>query len=117
MFYKRTNKYEVAGRLNNVIDIVVATNTVNSSGFIENTYTAIKTVRAEVLGLSSKEYFVNNNTNLKTIKKIRVRTTEDITTKTLIKYKEDIYKIEEIIDVNEQGLYLELICKNIKESE
>lgn len=98
------------GRLKNRIDILEPIKTTNKLGQDAVVYRNKKTVWCEIRPLRGKEYLEAVALNAKTTYKITMRYTEDITEKNYLRYKNKIFNIDSIIDVENRHRELEIMC-------
>ena len=102
------------GRLNKVIYLVKKDIIVNNRGFKEEVYTDIKTIRANIRDLTSREVITAEKLNVINAKKVVIRAT-DIDETYLIRYKSKIYEIKSM-NLLDNERYIEFLIQNVKDS-
>lgn len=74
----------------------------------------VATVWASIEPLSGREYLLANNVNSETKSRIRIRYRQGITTGMRIKYKDRLFDIQSVADIEERHVAMELMCSEVK---
>lgn len=92
-----------AGQMRHNIIIQEVAEVQTSSGAITETWSTFKTVRAEILPVSGREYFASQTTNAQNTVKFNIRYLSGVTTKMRIKYGDRIFDIDSVINYRERN--------------
>jgi len=101
-----------AGRLRHVIIVEEALESQDDVGQVVQTWSAVKTLRAEIDSIRGDERFVLKQAGTQIDAKITVRGQETgfITSKHRIKAGDHVYDIESVLDLNQRGIKREIYC-------
>lgn len=106
------------GRLNKKIIILKPSgDTTNSIGEIVPEYVPFKTVNAEVMPLTGREYTESQKIRAETTYRVTIRYFPNIKSDMRISYKEKQFKIESVLNVGEKNQSLQLMCFEDDKSE
>ncbi len=86
-------------------------------GVEKKIYNSIKTVWGSIEVLTGKEYLSPLGMKSEVSNKITIRYLKEIDSKMRISFKDRIFKIEAILNPNEQNIMLVLLCSEIKGSD
>ena len=92
-----------AGQMRHKITIESVVETRTGSGAITESWETFKTVRAEVLPVSGREYFSAQTTNAQNTVKFNIRYVPNIDSKMRINYDSRIFDIQNIINYRERN--------------
>lgn len=98
------------GDLRHRITFQVPSTTENEIGEEIPVYNDFKTVWASIEPLSGKEYLEANKESNEITHRIRIRYTQGITNDMRIVYKNRVFDIQSIINVNERNKELQIMC-------
>lgn len=106
------------GRMDHFIEIGIETNTTDTEGFVSRTFETLAKVRAYREGRHGSERWANfaafsEATELYRIRKIPGLT---ITTEMIVIEGNERFEISSVEDVKGRGMYIELLCKEVKSS-
>ena len=102
------------GKLRNRITIKNVTNIINNSGFADETEEVFASFWAEVIPISSKEFYSNAFENIKNIIKFRIRYLKGITSGMKVEFQGNAYNIKGIMNIDMRYKELILICELIQ---
>jgi SPP1 family predicted phage head-tail adaptor len=99
------------GRLRQRITIQAYVVTRDSFGAEEPTWTDVATVWASVTPVSGKEYFASAQVSAEVSTKITMRYRSGITPKMRVVFGTRIFEISSVLNFEERGIELNLMCK------
>lgn len=103
-----------AGKYNKRITIYSVVKSEDSGGFNRDTISIVLQPYAEVVTTRGYTLIANNTDFEKAYTKFTIRTPRKLITRDMyIKYKDKIYTIEYLNDVNEEGIELEIQAKEV----
>lgn len=97
------------GQLRHKIRIEQVTETRTNSGAIAETWGNFKTVRAEVIPQSGREYFNNSQVSSQETARFNIHYTPGITTKMRIIFNNRTYDIHEVINNREHNRFITMV--------
>jgi SPP1 family predicted phage head-tail adaptor len=97
-------------KLRQSVVIQERTETTNSTGEVEWSWSTFKTCRAAVEPLRGQEYFASRQLQSSTTTRIRIRYVSGITTKMRVVHASRYYAIEGIINPESRNRELQLMC-------
>lgn len=77
------------------------------------TWSDVVTVRAGIYPISGKEFFAAETVNSEITHKVKIRYIEGISPNMRIKFNNRIFSIESVINFQERGIELQLLCKEL----
>lgn len=101
------------GKFNKKIDIYSVVYTEDSEGFRTKTETLVASPYAEVHTTSGYTLITSNTDFEKALTNFTIRYSSTITRDMLVKYNNKTYTIEYLNNINENGLLLEMQCKEV----
>ena len=102
------------GKLRNKITIKSVTKTIDDLGYTTEMQDNIESAWAEVIPISSKEFYSNASENIKNITKFRIRYLKGITSDMKVEFQENKYNIKGIMNIDMRCKELILICELIQ---
>lgn len=100
-----------AGILKQIIEIQRYTETTNDFGEVEQSWSTFLTTRAEIKPLTAKEIFASNTLISEVTHKITVRYEVDIKPTDRVVFKDKVFNITGVINVNENNTVVEILAK------
>ena len=100
--------------MRNKIIIKSIINSINDSGFSNRVESELESVWAEVIPISSKEFYSNASENVKNIIKFSIRYLRGITSDMKVEFQGNTYNIKGIMNIDMRYKELILICELIQ---
>ena len=102
-----------AGKLRERITIQQQSVIQGAYGEVKNLWSTLTSVWAKVEQLKGREYFTSNERHAEVNTRITIRYRSDILPKMRISYKNYIYDIKSIINIDEEDVFMELMCEKL----
>ena len=99
-----------SGRLRHLVEIWNPTTTADAMGGRTAAYTLAESVYAEVMPLSAKEYFANQQVQSTVTHRVRMRYTSNLTPKSRIVHDSRTFEVTYYRNVEERDEMVEAMC-------
>lgn len=99
------------GRMRYRVALQSPTNTRDAGGGVSQSYKTINTIWADIVPQKGSETYRQGKTTEKITHKITIRKLPNVNTRNRISYDSRLFAIKNVINLDERGRFLQLLCE------